>query len=120
MNPTNAGLKTGSIRTFAGTGDSGWFGDGAVATAACLNEPKGLTFDAEGNLFIADSENHVIRKVDRKTNRIRTVVGRIQGCEAGTKPVSSSPVAEGVDDDLLAETSGVKLHAVTQQTDLSG
>ena len=120
MIPTNAGRYTGSIRTIAGTGNSGWSGDGAVASAACLNEPKGLTLDVEGNLFIADSENHVIRKVDRKTNRIRTVVGRIQGCEAGTKPVSPSPVTEGLDEDPLAETSRVNLHAVTQQTDLSG
>src|SRR5262245_23695962 len=120
MIPTNVGLKTGSIRTVAGTGESGWSGDGAVASAACLNEPKGLALDAEGNLFIADSENHVIRKIDRKTNRIRTVVGRIQVCEAGTNSVSPAPVAEGVDDDPLAETSRVNLHAVTQQTDLSG
>ena len=120
MIPTNVGLKTGSIRTVAGTGESGWSGDGAVASAACLNEPKGLALDAEGNLFIADSENHVIRKIDRKTNRIRTVVGRIQVCEAGTNSVSPSPVAEGMDDDPLAENSRVNLHAVTQQTDLSG
>ena len=120
MIPTNVGLKTGSIRTVAGNGESGWSGDGAVASAACLNEPKGLALDAEGNLFIADSENHVIRKIDRKTNRIRTVVGRIQVCEAGMNSVSPSPVAEGVDDDPLAETSRVNLHAVTQQTDLSG
>ena len=74
-------LKAGLIQTIAGTGDSGWSGDGAVASAACLNEPKGLTLDAEGNLFIADSENHVVRKIDRKTNCIRTVAGRIQGFE---------------------------------------
>jgi len=72
-------LKTGLIRTVAGTGDSGWSGDGAGALAACLNEPKSLTLDTEGNLFIADSENHIVRKIDRKTNCIRTVAGRFQG-----------------------------------------
>ena len=60
-------LKTGLIQTVAGTGDPGWSGDGAGALAACLNEPKSLTLDAEGNLFIADSENHVVRKIDMKT-----------------------------------------------------
>ena len=60
-------LKTGLIQTVAGIGDSGWAGDGAGACAACLNEPKSLAIDAEGNLFIADSENHVVRKIDRKT-----------------------------------------------------
>jgi len=113
-------LKTRLIHTVAGTGDSGWSGDGAVAYAARLNEPKSLTLDAEGNLFIADSENHVVRKVDRKTNRIRTVAGRIQAFEAGAKLVSPIPAAEEVDGDPFAESGSVNLHAVTQQPDLSG
>ena len=113
-------LKTRLIQTVAGTGDSGWSGDGAAACAACLNEPKSLTFDAEGNLFIADSENHVVRKIDWKTNRIRTIAGRIQAFETGAKPVSPAPMTEGVDRDPFAESDAVNLHAVTQQTDLSG
>jgi len=113
-------LKTGLIRTVAGTGDSGWSGDGAGALAACLNEPKSLTFDTEGNLFIADSENHVVRMIDMKTQCIRTVAGRIQGVESGAKPVSPAPVAEGVDGDPFAESGTVNSHAFTQQTDLSG
>ena len=113
-------LKTGLIQTVAGTGDSGWDGDGATAYAACLNEPKSLAIDAEGNLFIADSENHVVRKIDRKTGCIRTVAGRIQGVESGSTSDSPAPVAEEVDDDPFAENGRVNLHAVTQQTDLSG
>jgi sugar lactone lactonase YvrE len=113
-------LKTGLIRTVAGTGDSGWSGDGAGALAACLNEPKSLTLDTEGNLFIADSENHIVRKIDRKTNCIRTVAGRFQGIDSGAKPVSPAPVAEGVDDDPFAESGTVNSHAFTHQTDLSG
>ena len=113
-------LKTGLIRTVAGTGDSGWSGDGAGALAACLNEPKSLTLDTEGNLFIADSENHVVRKIDRKTNCIRTVAGRFQGIESGAKPVPPAPVAEGVDGDPFAESGTVNSHAFTHQTDLSG
>ena len=83
-------LKTRLIRTIAGTGDSGWSGDGGTACAARLNEPKGIALDAEGNLFIADSENHVIRRIDRKTDRISTVAGRIQGVETGTETVSAT------------------------------
>ena len=84
-------LKTGLIRTVAGTGAPGWSGDGARALAACLNEPKSLTLDAEGNLFIADSENHVVRKIDRKTNCFRTERARrvsllIQHPECGPLP----------------------------------
>ncbi len=113
-------LKTGLIQTVAGSGDSGWAGDGGVACAACLNEPKSLAIDAEGNLFIADSENHVVRKIDRKTNCIKTVAGRVQGVESGAKPDLPAPVAEEVDGDPFAESGTVNLHAVTQQTDLSG
>lgn len=56
---------TGTITTVAGTGpeDAGYSGDGGPATAAKLNAPRNLTFDAEGNLYIADSGNHAIRKV---------------------------------------------------------
>ena len=114
-------LKAGLIRTIAGTGASGWSGDGAVASAACLNEPKGLTLDAKGNLFIADSENHVVRKVDRTTSCIKTIAGRIQAFDAGATPVPPASKGGEVDEDpLAAETSKVDLHAVTQQADLSG
>ena len=113
-------LKAGLIQTVAGIGDSGWSGDGSLACAACLNEPKSLTIDREGNLFIADSENHVVRKIDMKTQCIRTVAGCIQGGETGAKIVSPVPMAGEVDGDPLAESSTVNLHAVTQQTDLSG
>ena len=113
-------LNVGSIRTLAGTGEPGWSGDGAAALAACLNEPKSLTLDIEGNLFIADSENHVIRKIDRKTGCIRTVAGCIQGVEPEVMPVPHAPAAEGLVDDPFAESDAVHSHAFTQQTDLSG
>ncbi|MDP1947171.1 MAG: hypothetical protein Q8L77_06680 [Nitrospirota bacterium] len=113
-------LNVGLIRTLAGTGEPGWSGDGASALAACLNEPKSLTLDGEGNLFIADSENHVIRRIDRKTGCIRTVAGRIQGVGPEAAPVPPPPIAEGSSDDPFAESDAVHSHAFTQQTDLSG
>lgn len=115
-----ANLNVGFIRTLVGTGEPGWSGDGAAALAACLNEPKSLTLDAEGNLFIADSENHVIRKIDRKTGCIRTIAGCIQGGGPGVTPVPLAPVADGSSDDPFAESDAVHSHAFTQQTDLSG
>ncbi len=115
-----AHLKTGLIQTIAGIGESGWSDDGTLACAARLNEPKGLTIDVEGNLFIADSENHVVRKIDIKTQCIKTVAGAIQRIESGANTVSSVPVVEGVDGDPFAESDAVNVHAVTQQSDLSG
>jgi len=54
----------GIITTVAGNGRDGYSGNGGLATAAELNDPTGLYVDASGNLFIADSKNAVIRKVN--------------------------------------------------------
>jgi sugar lactone lactonase YvrE len=53
----------GILSTVAGTGNSGYSGDGGQASNAQLSWPVGLAFDSGGNLFIADTGNQVIRKV---------------------------------------------------------
>ncbi len=68
--------STGIITTFAGTGLSGGYsGDGGPAASARLSNPVGLVFDALGNLYIADSQNGVVRKVDPGTGLITTFAG---------------------------------------------
>src|SRR5205085_1896668 len=64
----------GIITTVAGTGKPGFSGDGGLAIQAQLNRPDGLAFDTEGNLFVADTLNHRVRKIDPK-GTISTVVG---------------------------------------------
>src|SRR5205823_6450678 len=54
----------GTITTVAGTGTAGYSGDGGPATAAQLSFPFGVTLGADGSLYIADSNNNRIRKVD--------------------------------------------------------
>jgi sugar lactone lactonase YvrE len=65
---------TGTITTFAGNGIAGFSGDGGAATSAELNQPAGLAVDASGNLYIADSNNAVVRKVTPQ-GTISTVAG---------------------------------------------
>ena len=66
--------STGTITTIAGTGEWGFSGDGGPATAARLNRPYGVAVDSAGNLYIADTENVRIRKVD-SAGVISTVAG---------------------------------------------
>ncbi len=66
---------TGIITTIAGTGADAFTGDNAAAKAASLALPHGLSIDAAGNLYIADTENHRIRRVDAITGAITTVAG---------------------------------------------
>ena len=56
--------SAGVITTVAGTGESGFSGDGGPATEAWLFSPRGVAVDGAGNLYIADGGNHRIRKVD--------------------------------------------------------
>jgi NHL repeat-containing protein len=65
----------GQVVTVAGDGVAGYSGDGRVGAFAELNEPTGVALDAQGNLYIADSSNNVIRRVDAKTGIITTVAG---------------------------------------------
>jgi sugar lactone lactonase YvrE len=66
--------KKGIITTVAGNGEAGFSGDGGPALGASLNNPAGLTFDKKGNLYIADRNNHRIRKVSSQ-GIITTVAG---------------------------------------------
>lgn len=65
---------TGIISTVAGSGRAGFSGDGGLAIQAQLSQPLGLAVDGEGNLYIADTLNNRIRKVDAM-GRISTVAG---------------------------------------------
>lgn len=63
-----------NISTFAGLGTHGYSGDGGPATSAEFNNATGVAVDTFGNVYIADADNHVIRKVDL-AGVITTVVG---------------------------------------------
>src|SRR4051794_15376733 len=71
---------TGQVTTVAGSGASGYNGAAGAATAIKLNHPRGLALDGDGRLFVADSNNHRIRRVDLLTGQLTTVVGKGKGC----------------------------------------
>jgi sugar lactone lactonase YvrE len=73
----------GKIRTVCGTGKAGLTGDGGDARQATLNGPKHLCVDLDGNLVIADTENHVIRKYLPGTGMIVRVAGTGKKGSAG-------------------------------------
>ena len=56
-------------------GTSGSTGDNGLATKAMLNKPKGAATDANGDLYIADTDNHTIRMVDQKNGKITLIAG---------------------------------------------
>jgi sugar lactone lactonase YvrE len=72
--------KDGIIHTIAGTGESGYSGDGGSATSAQLREPNNMTFDARGNLYLADYSS--VRKID-PSGTITTFAGTGQAGFSG-------------------------------------
>src|SRR6185312_8414336 len=66
---------TGVISTIAGDGSGGFNGDGIPATSASLNFPSAVAVDSNGSVYIADTTNHRIRRIDVVSGLISTVVG---------------------------------------------
>ncbi len=64
-----------TMTSVASDGSGGFFGDTGLANAAKLDGPMGVTVDAAGNYYIADTNNHVIRKVNASDGKINTIAG---------------------------------------------
>lgn len=68
-------LKAGTIHIIAGNGKKGFTGNGGPAKEAALSGPKGLAFDKEGNVWLADTESHTVRMVNVKTGNLELIAG---------------------------------------------
>ena len=83
---------SGTITTVAGTGEEGYGGDGGPAVEARLDNPGGVAVDGSGNLYIADTFNHRIRRVDT-AGTITTIAGIGRGIDnGGTGPATEAVV----------------------------
>ncbi|CAK0748882.1 hypothetical protein CCP4SC76_190010 [Gammaproteobacteria bacterium] len=105
---------SGRLSTLAGTGSEGGAGDGGQAIAAQLAYPYGIALDALGNLFIADRDNHSIRKVDLASGVIKSVAGPADGLRA--------PVGVAVDrigNVFVADWDSNKIYRVDAATGLT-
>ncbi|MEI6766500.1 MAG: T9SS type A sorting domain-containing protein [Bacteroidota bacterium] len=95
-------VSTGIITTVAGDGSIfynpwPWCGDGGPATSAQLNSPWGVAVDKAGNIFIADRDNNVIRKVTASTGIITTVAGNGTAGYSGNGGPATSASLNGPD-----------------------
>jgi sugar lactone lactonase YvrE len=110
----------GAISLIAGKGESGYSGDGGMATAANLSYPTGLALDRAGNLFIADSGNNRIRKITPE-GAISTVAGNgtAGGTGDGGKAIAAQlnyPSGVAIDDSgnlYIADSGSHRIRKVT-------
>jgi sugar lactone lactonase YvrE len=82
--------SSGIITTVAGTGTGGFRGDGGPGTSALLRKPRGVALDGDRVLYIADSGNHRIRRLDLATGTIRTIAGSTRGSGGDGGPASAA------------------------------
>lgn len=113
----------GDISTYAGTGVAGYTGDGGLATAATLRIPYGLCFDPDGNLYVADTGNDVIRKID-VSGRISTMVGNGQAGYAGDGGMAGAALLNSPYSVALDSTGNIYIadynNAVVRKVDAHG
>lgn len=90
---TSSGTACDIITTIAGNGLSGYSGDGGAATSGILSSTIGMTKDNNGNVYIADAGNNVIRKVD-SSGIITTIAGNgTWGFSGDGGPATSAQLA---------------------------
>lgn len=68
-------LARGKLTHIAGSGKKGFTGDGAAAKLATFDGPKGIAFGPDGNVYVMDTENNAVRKIDLKSGLVSTVAG---------------------------------------------
>jgi hypothetical protein len=118
-------ITTHTISTFAGTlGVNGSSGDGNLATSAKFNRPTGMVFDNNGNLYIADQGNNVLRMVNKTTGKVKLVAGNYTLGSGGdglaaTNAQLNSPVGVTLDSNgniYIADASNNAIRLINAST----
>ena len=81
-------LSKGTIHHEAGTGKRGFSGNGGPAKSATLSGPKGIALGPRGNVYLADTESHSVRMIDRATGKLELIAG---DGKAGDGPEGGDP-----------------------------
>jgi hypothetical protein len=121
------GANKGNIITVAGNGDAGYSATETVAIDSPLNIPSAVAIDGAGNLYIADTNNNVIRKVNLALGSITTVAGNAQPGYSGdggaaTSAMLNSPkgiTVDGAGNLFIADTSNNVIREVTTDGKIS-
>lgn len=118
--------STGIISTVAGKyGSCSYSGDGVAATAASLRYPEGVALDSVGNLYIADTQNNLVREVSAATGLISTIAGVPNGLGStgdggpATKALLNFPSAlafDGSGNLFIADTQNYRVREVEAST----
>jgi sugar lactone lactonase YvrE len=116
---------SGKVSIYAGSLSPGYSGDGGAANQAQLDSPAGLAFDAQGNLFIADENNCVIREVAASSGIITTVAGTSTTCGYNGDNVAATaaelyyPVGVAVDGSgnlFIADSNNQRIREVSAKS----
>jgi len=108
-------MKEGRYEHIAGTGKSGTAGEGGLAKTAELKGPKGIALDEAGNVWLADTESHKVRRIDAKTGVIETIAGT--GQEGDGPVVEDGPAGEGVEIRDAKRCRLARLHGIFVDAD---
>ena len=111
--------RTSIIRTISGTGKSGYTGDGKASILATFNGPKWIEEGERGTLYVVDTENHCVRRIDPDTGVVTTLIGcGIKGYAGdggkGTNAKLNRPHGCCVHDGILyvADTENHRIRAI--------
>ena len=108
-------LATGHVTTVAGNGDSGYSGDGGPATQATMKEPYSLSVDGNGDIYIVDRLNAVVRKVDGATGNMSTVAGTGEPGHSGDGGPGNKAMLREPNDCFLDGNGGLLIADIQDQ-----